>query len=182
MDFSSANDDFEKQLEQLGEMMSGEVDFSRVKGTDGLFSQISENGTPLGWTPQSSPALTPSMTPPQVSWELNLSDENTFLKKDDSVFYTSAPAATQGLTKSVLPLDEAANNFASAPQTASYIPPALPEYTAPPPKNHLNIATFQQNLNPAYRDTPHIQSIMTQPRVSRMNWTCEQFDAALRLF
>lgn len=194
MEFA-ADYDFEKQLDAL---ITGDVDFSAVDDTpDSLFSKISDNGTPLAWTPCPSPTLGASASPTKLPWDLELNDEaGSFLKEQGSPFYMSKPAAAQGLCKSVLPLDEALSNFSQQrTQSPCAPPPSAPPTRAPPttraprapPRpapaqktSRLNIASF--NLNRANRPNPHISSILTQERMNRMNWTCEQFNTALRLF
>lgn len=178
-----ACDSFEAQLD---EMIRGKVDFSSV-GEDGNFVGFftqSHNGTPLAWTPQSSPTLTPCESPPQNAWEFDLS--GTFLKKVDSDFYTSTPAAAQGLTKNVMPLDEAASRFTASPQTVMHKPAPVHRVSVPvaipAAKNRMLLSSFQLGLRQAHRHQRHIQSIVSQQGLNKMDWTLEQFNAALRLF
>ena len=188
MDFAPACSDFERQLDA---MIRGEVDYSNIDDSPGsLFSTISDNGTPLAWTPCSSPMLSASASPVKIPWEFDLNnDTQSFLKEQDSPFYTSAPAAAQGLCKSVLPLDEALSNLSQQRTSSPSVPPPRAPSPRAPPRpvpaqkaTQLNIASFRTNLNRANRSNPHISSILTQERMNRMNWTCEQFNTALRLF
>lgn len=183
MDFIPADDDFEKQLDAL---IRGDVDYSSMDDSPGsLFSKMSDNGTPLAWTPCSSPTLGASASPTKIPWDLDLNDNaQSFLKEQGSPFYTGAPAAAQGLCKNVLPLDEAISNLSQQrTQSPTAPPPRAPRSSVPAQKTtQLNIASFRPNLNQAYRPNPYISSILTQQRMNRMNWTCEQFNTALRLF
>lgn len=182
MDFIPADDDFEKQLDAL---ISGEVDYSNMDDSPGsFFSKMSDSGTPLAWTPCSSPTLGASASP-NIPWDIDLNyDTQSFLKEQSSPFYTSSPAAAQGLSKNVLPLDGALSNLSQQrTQSPSASPPRAASRPVPAQKTtQLNIASFRPNLNRAYCPNPHISPILTQVRMNRMNWTCEQFNTALRLF
>jgi len=187
MDFFFTTDGFEQRLDA---MISDAAEFPETGGAESISSQLDGMNPQFAWTPPLSPTNSAAENTAKSPWDLDLGErDNTFLKKEDSLFYIETPVVVQGMRRSVLPLDKVLDSLSTSQQETQHAPPALvapalvaPALVAPASEKHLRLVAFEPSLRRARCANPYIQSILSQRALNNTNWTCAQFEEVLCLF